>query len=471
MPPRLPVERTVLGKVPPSVLQNLVDQDRCRLLRTDLNDDGEPELLISFGKRPPGANRAPQTVSVWTDLQGDFEEVPYEIDYPYYASMLAPNLPPLKEVVGRDPAHKQLLRLKRAKNRWVEAIVAGSPTTQVYNPHWRDSDGDGYLDAIVARLKGASPVHLQLTPQAHWQLAPQRQLSAALPVSFLNSNPQLATDFAKLGLKFWLGDIDGDGAPDYLDMEQRALILKRGKVVQFMPPTADWEQIIPAELDGRAPAELVYLSQQSGQASKVKVFRLRDKTLVPIAQQNLPMRCPYGYAHDIDKDGKTELIFGGIDSHTPQFAIIGFRWEKGTLRENHTSLISGVPWRDSATCEYIPPKHSLVFAAQVEKGFIRRRWEVHTLLATLGKGMVEDTILLSGELVWTGDYDNDGNEEYVLSNPRGGVIAQFRNGAWHVAEIRRDAPLATATAVQRQGKPQLILVYHDGVIEATQIKR
>jgi hypothetical protein len=472
MPPRLPIERTALGKVPPSALRNLVDRGRCRLLPTDLDDDGEPELLISFGTRPFGANPNPQAVSVWTDLQGEFVEAPYDIAYPYYASTLAPEILPLKEVVGRDRAHKQLLRLKRAKNRWVEAIVAGSPTTQVYNPHWRDSDGDGYLDAIVARLKGTSPVHLQLTPQSRWRPAPQRRLSAALPVSFLNSNPQLAPDFAQLGLKFWLGDVDGDGAPDLLDSELRALILKSGKTVFFSTPPSEWEQFVLAELDGRAPNELVGVFQSGTQSAMFTVYRFQNDALVEVNHQVLPLvHQPYCYARDIDGDGKTELFFGGLDSRAPRFAIIGFREDKGTLRENYRKLITSVQWRASATREYVQPRDCLVFTAVAEQGWVRRKLEVHTILTAFGKGTAERTILLRGELIWAGDYDSDGYEEYVLRNSSGGVIAQLRDGAWYVTEITRAAPIAAAIALQRQGKLQLILVYHDGVIEAMQIKR
>lgn len=472
MPPRLPVEWTALGKVPPSALQNLTERGRCRLLSTDLDDDGEPELLISFGTRPFGANPTPQAVSAWTDLRGDFVDAPYDIAYPYYASTLAPDMPLLKEVVGRDRAHKQLLRLKRAQSRWVETTAAGSSKTQVYNPHWRDSDGDGYLDAVVARLKGASPVHLRLTPQARWQPAPQRRLSAALPVSFLNSNPQLATDFAQLGLKFWLGDVDGDSAPDLLDAESRALILKSGKTVFFNMPPSEWEQFVLTELDGRAPNELVCVFQSGTQSAMFTVYRLWNDSLIEINHQVLPLvHQPYCYARDIDGDGKAELFFGGLDSRAPRFAIIGFRQDKGILRENYRKLITSVQWRASATREYVQPRHSLAFTAVAEQGWFWRKLEVHTILAAFDKGTAERTILLRGELIWAGDYDSDGYEEYVLSNSSGGAIAQLRDGAWYVTEIRRAAPIAAATALQRQGKPQLILVYHDGVIEAMQIKR
>jgi len=73
--------------------------------------------------------------------------------------------------------------------------------------------------------------------------------------------------------------------------------------------------------------------------------------------------------------------------------------------------------------------------------------------------------------IWAGDYDGDGNEEYVLSHPQGGVIAQFREGAWRIASIRRAAPIAAAVAVKREGKPVLILIYADGVIESVEITR
>jgi len=78
---------------------------------------------------------------------------------------------------------------------------------------------------------------------------------------------------------------------------------------------------------------------------------------------------------------------------------------------------------------------------------------------------------LEGRVVWFGDYDSDGNEEYVLSHTAGGGIAQFRDGQWRYTPLLTGEPIVAAFPARRNGQPTLIVVYRNGALEAIRLAR
>jgi hypothetical protein len=78
---------------------------------------------------------------------------------------------------------------------------------------------------------------------------------------------------------------------------------------------------------------------------------------------------------------------------------------------------------------------------------------------------------LEGRVVWFGDYDSDGNEEYVLSHTAGGGIAQFRDGQWRYTPLLTGEPIVAAFPARRNGQPTLIIVYRNGALEAIRLAR
>jgi hypothetical protein len=294
-----------------------------------------------------------------------------------------------------------------------------------------------------------------------------------------------------------LPDSDGDGKPEQLDVLRRTIRLSRGKQIPFPHPFTAGEQWLVAELDGTAPQEIIYARQSGTPANtlfEITVYHLKDGKLHTILTHSLPKEYYLALeAMDVDGDGRDELITNTVESGNRARWTV-WRYADGALVEQsgeHRTRLRGLKdaeWlmRGKRTLA-ANTTHTQLRGFQFNPPSSETRamllddappvLQAATVLAGIPDGEAAAdpaqwaVLDLEGRVVWFGDYDSDGNEEYVLSHTAGGGVAQFRDGQWRYTPLLTGEPIVAAFPAQRNGQPTLIIVYRNGALEAIRLAR
>jgi hypothetical protein len=479
----------------------------------DLNGDGETEAVAVFAKitlkhGEPG---------VWTDLKGKFQKLPVPVIYDWELALYPKNAPEtrrqplLREVLGWNPESGQIVRVQSITPLRLETITSLHPE-RVLHSEMVDADLDGELDTMIVQLPSRF-VAFQLNSARQWQLvktplpAPQevvrqleQQVSAVVPHPSGLPAVQIPGKFFHQKPRPFvpLPDGDGDGIPERLNTLNRTVLFSSGKKTPFPHPFEAGEQFLTAELDGRAPTELVYIHHDQHGVTAL-VYQLEAGKLRLIAKQALVEAdyAPFA-ARDLDGDGRDELIsVKNNDRHTVRWHVWRYEAFKfQPMSETHRTpleltyapverVLAGKKTLAGLTSHKIVDRREVAAptSSTETSGFQLGAFKTiysgrsATILAGLPDAAPQNSpdrwksIVLDGRVLWYGDFDNDGHEEYALTRPEGGAIAQFRDGVWRVSDLQRGAPLTAAFPAQRHGKPCLILVYQNGVVEAARMGR
>ena len=480
----------------------------------DLDDDGNHEVVAVRQRLSTRQGDA----ALWSDLHGKFETLPIAVfceytytPFPAYESK-RPTQPILqREVMGWDATTQRLTRLRREGNAFALAAAGDARSERFPDATIFDADADGASETLLVYLS-QSPLAFRLTAEGRWQpltepvpdpsrveeqllqqvttrrMLPSGQVAHSIPAPFMYQPPRPTVP---------LPDSDGDGKPEQLDVLQRTIRLSRGKQIPFPHPFTAGEQWLVAELDGTAPQEIIYARQSGTPANtlfEITVYHLKDGKLHTILTHSLPKEYYLALeAMDVDGDGRDELITNTAASGNRTRWTV-WRYANGALVEQsgeHRTDLSRL-----ADAEWLMRGKRTLAANTTHE--LRRGYRVGgsdteapaTLLSEAPSILQTATVLagipdgdaaaaparwavlaLDGRVVWFGDYDSDGNEEYVLSHTAGGGIAQFRDGQWRYTPLLTGEPIVAAFPAQRNGQPTLIVVYRNGALEAIRLAR
>jgi hypothetical protein len=480
----------------------------------DLDDDGNHEVIAVRQRLSARQGDA----ALWSDLKGKFATLPIAVfceptytPFPPHESKRSTQPILQREVMGWDATTQRLTRLRREGDAFALAAAGDARSERFPDATIFDADADGAPETLLVRL-APRPMAFRLTPEGRWQpLAepvpdpssviaqlqdqvslkhhqPSGQLQISTPAVFLYQLPRPTVS---------LPDGDGDGAPEQVDVEKRTIRFSSGKQIPFPHPFTAGEQWLVAELDGAAPQEIVYARQSGTPANtlfEITVYHLKDGKLHTILTHSLPKEYYLALeAMDVDGDGRDELITNTVESGNRTRWTV-WRYANGALVEQsgeHRTDLSRL-----ADAEWLMRGKRTLAANTTHE--LRRGYRVGgsdteapaTLLSEAPSILQTATVLagipdgeaaadpaqwavldLEGRVVWFGDYDSDGNEEYVLSHTAGGGIAQFRDGQWRYTPLLTGAPIVAAFPAWRNGQPTLIVVYRNGALEAIRLAR
>jgi len=480
----------------------------------DLDDDGNHEVIAVRQRLSARQGDA----ALWSDLNGKFETLPIAVfckptytPFPPHESK-RPTQPILqREVMGWDATTQRLTRLRREGNAFALTAIGDVRTERFPIATVFDADGDGVPETLLVHL-APRPMAFRLTPEGRWQpltepvpdpnsvverlrnavslrrQQPSGQVNTSTPAVFLYQLPRPTVS---------LPDSDGDGKPEQLDVLRRTIRLSRGKQIPFPHPFTAGEQWLVAELDGTAPQEIIYARQSGTLVNtlfEITVYHLKDGKLHTILTHSLPKEYYLALeAMDVDGNGRDELITNTAASGNRTRWTV-WRYADGALVEQsgeHRTDLSRL-----ADAEWLMRGKRTLAANTTHE--LRRGYRVGgsdteapaTLLSEAPSILQTATVLagipdgdaaaaparwavlaLDGRVVWFGDYDSDGSEEYVLSHAAGGGIAQFRDGQWRYTPLLTGEPIVAAFPARRNGQPTLIIVYRNGALEAIRLAR
>jgi hypothetical protein len=484
----------------------------------DLDDDGNHEVIAVRQRLSARQGDA----AIWSDLRGKFETLPIAVfceytytPFPAYESK-RPTQPILqREVMGWDATAQRLTRLRREGDAFALAAAGDARFERFPDATIFDADGDGASETLLVYLS-QSPLAFRLTAEGRWQpltepvpdpsrveeqllqqvttkrMLPSGQVAHSIPAPFMYQPPRPTVP---------LPDSDGDGKPEQLDVLRRTIRLSRGKQIPFPHPFTAGEQWLVAELDGVAPQEIVYarlnrtfVNSQLEINFEINVYHLKDGKLHTILTHSLPKEYYLALeAMDVDGDGRDELITNTVESGNRARWTV-WRYANGALVEQsgeHRTRLRGLKdaeWlmRGKRTLA-ANTTHTQLRGFQFNPPGSETRamllddappvLQAATVLAGVPDGEAAAdpaqwaVLDLEGRVVWFGDYDSDGNEEYVLSHTAGGGIAQFRDGQWRYTPLLTGEPIVAAIPARRNGQPTLIVVYRNGALEAIRLAR
>jgi hypothetical protein len=510
-PPPLPeFMRESLGQLPtPPGAREVV-----AAFPVDLDDDGNHEVIAVRQRLSARQGDA----AIWSDLRGKFETLPIAVfceytytPFPAYESK-RPTQPILqREVMGWDATAQRLTRLRRDGGNFALTAISEARSERLPYATLFDADADGAPETLLVYLD-SRPMAFRLTPEGRWQpltepvpdpnsvverLRNAVSLRRQQPSGQVNTSTPAVFEYQRPRPTVPLPDGDGDGAPEQVDVEKRTIRFSSGKQIPFPHPFTAGEQWLIAELDGVAPQEIVYARQSGTQAFphfEITVYHLKGGALHPILTHGFPREYYLALeAIDVDGNGRAELVANTAASGNRTRWTV-WRYANGALVEQsgeHRTDLSRL-----ADAEWLMRGKRTLAANTTHE--LRRGYRVGgsdteapaTLLSEAPSILQTATVLagipdgdaaaaparwavlaLDGRVVWFGDYDSDGNEEYVLSHSAGGGVAQFRDGQWRYTPLLTGAPIVAAFPAQRNGQPTLIIVYRNGAIEAIRLAR
>jgi hypothetical protein len=507
----LTIERESLGQFPPAPGARRV----ITAFPVDLDDDGNYEV-IGIRER---LSAKQGDAALWTDLNGKFERLPLAVFYerlymPFPATF--ENTRPKRsilqrELLGWDATSQRVMRLRRQGDSFTTMAISDERSQRFPDATIFDADADGVSEMLLVYL-APRPTAFRLTPEGRWQLLPAPVPDPRLAIERLHDKvsmkrPHPSGHFTiSTPVEFFyqyprpfvpLPDGDGDGVPEQVDVENRVIRFSTGKRVPVPHPFTAGEQWLVAELDGVAPQEIIYARQSGTRALmhfEITVYHLKDGKLHPILTQGFPKKYYLALeATDVDSDGRAELVANTAASGNRTRWTV-WRYANGTFTEqsgeHRTELnrLSDAEWLMrgrrtlAASTTYLHGEGYQMPVSDSETPGItlpEARYSVRagTVLAGIPDGDAAadpkqwKVLAVDGRIVWFGDYDSDGSEEYVLSNPSGGGIAQFREGQWRFVPLETGAPIVAAFPSQHNGQPALIIVYENGAIERVRLRK
>jgi len=480
----------------------------------DLDDDGNHEVVAVRQRLSARQGDA----ALWSDLHGKFETLPIAVfceptytPFPPHESKRSTQPILQRELLGWDATTQRLTRLRRDGGDFALTAIGEARSEQLPYATLFDADGDSAPETLLVRL-APHPTAFRLTPEGRWQLLtepvpdpssviaqlqdqvsqkhrqPSGQLHISTPAVFLYQPPRPTVS---------LPDSDGDGKPEQLDVVRRTIRFSRGEQIPFPHPFTAGEQWLVAELDGAAPQEIIHARQSGTPANtlfEITAYHLKDGKLHTILTHSLPKEYYLALeAMDVDGDGRDELITNTVESGNRARWTV-WRYANGALVEQsgehrtRLSRLKDAEWlmRGRRTLA-ANTTHTQLRGFQFNPTSSETRamlfddappvLQAATMLAGVPDGEAAAdpaqwaVLDLEGRVVWFGDYDSDGNEEYVLSHTAGGGIAQFRDGQWRYTPLLTGEPIVAAFPVQRNGQPTLIVVYRNGALEAIRLAR
>jgi hypothetical protein len=480
----------------------------------DLDDDGNHEVIAVRQRLSARQGDA----ALWSDLKGKFATLPIAVfceptytPFPPHESKRSTQPILQRELLGWDATTQRLTRLRREGNAFALTAIGDVRTERFPIAKVFDADGDGASETLLVYLS-QSPLAFRLTAEGRWQpltepvpdpsrveeqllqqvttkrMLPSGQVAHSIPAPFMYQPPRPTVP---------LPDSDGDGKPEQFDVLQRTIRLSRGKQIPFPHPFTAGEQWLVAELDGTAPQEIIYARQSGTPANtlfEITVYHLKDGKLHTILTHSLPKEYYLALeAMDVDSDGRDELITNTVESGNRARWTV-WRYADGVLVERsgehrtRLSRLKDAEWlmRGKRTLA-ANTTHTQLRGFQFNPPSSETRamllddappvLQAATVLAGVPDGEAAAdpaqwaVLDLEGRVVWFGDYDSDGNEEYVLSHTAGGGIAQFRDGQWRYTPLLTGEPIVAAFPARRNGQPTLIIIYRNGAIEAIRLAR
>jgi hypothetical protein len=431
-----------------------------RLLITDLDDDGHPEVtVIHVGKSPiwvrspfdkPSTLRFENVRGVW------MEDCPFE-DCPFVPKAL-----PVWTADGR-------LRLLRWKDE--KAIL--DPLPNLPDVPMEDAcigRGESIETVFLHVYRGKNVWVFILSPQGEWKFA-SRFTSQAIGD---------------------LADLDRDGFLDALRIQwhpsEFARVLwggQKGKETNLGAWMRGGSPQV-ADLDGDGWMEIVMVAEDK--RLKIWRFEQREKRLKVIANSSpLPVTddafslSPF----DLDGDGRKEIV---VMDHSGNFWVFRWRDEKLRMWQGKIGLkVAGLFWEQVkfgdhlALCIY-PSRPVLLFSPRIWLEGWRLQWEFQrdvwfSVFCLLPKG--ERALSPSNwriqeapfELRFAGDIDGDGSDEVIGYDGRWRCWRLYRAEVTKAGELRwrdvllgREEPKAFAMLVdgERRG---LVVGWEDGRLE------
>lgn len=510
-PPPLPeFMRESLGQLPtPPGAREVV-----AAFPVDLDDDGNHEVVAVRQRLSARQGDA----AIWSDLRGKFETLPIAVFCEPTSTPFAlfegrrPKQPIVqRELLGWDATTQRLTRLRRDGGNFALTAISEARSERLPYATLFDADGDSAPETLLVRL-APRPMAFRLTPEGRWQpltepvpdpnsvverLRNAVSLRRQQPSGQVNTSTPAVFEYQRPRPTVPLPDGDGDGAPEQVDVEKRTIRFSSGKQIPFPHPFTAGEQWLIAELDGVAPQEIVYARQSGTQAFphfEITVYHLKGGALHPILTHGFPREYYLALeAIDVDGNGRAELVANTAASGNRTRWTV-WRYANGALVEQsgeHRTDLSRL-----ADAEWLMRGKRTLAANTTHE--LRRGYRVGgsdteapaTLLSEAPSILQTATVLagipdgdaaaaparwtvlaLDGRVVWFGDHDSDGNEEYVLSHSAGGGVAQFRDGQWRYTPLLTGAPIVAAFPAQRNGQPILIVVYRNGALEAIRLAR
>ena len=480
----------------------------------DLDDDGSHEVVAV--RQRLSARQG--NVALWSDLHGKFETLPIAVFCePTYTSFALyegrrPKQPIVqRELIGWDATTQRLTRLRRDGGNFALTAIGEARSEQLPYATLFDADSDSVPETLLVSL-APRPTAFRLTPEGRWQplaepvpepsrveeqlfqqvatkrTLPSGQVAHSIPAQFLYQRPRPTVS---------LPDGDGDGKPEQFDVLRRTIRLSSGKQIPFPHPFTAGEQWLIAELDGAAPQEIIYARQSGTPANtlfEITAYHLKDGKLHTILTHSLPKEYYLALETlDVDGDGRDELVMNTIESGN-RVRWTTWRYANGALVEQsgeHRTRLRGLKDAEwlmrgkrtlAANTTHTQLRGFRFNPTSSETGAMLLddappMLQAATVLAGIPDGEAAAdpaqwaVLDLEGRVVWFGDYDSDGNEEYVLSHTAGGGIAQFRDGQWRYTPLLTGEPIVAAFPAQRNGQPTLIVVYRNGALEAIRLAK
>jgi hypothetical protein len=440
--PPFRLQRKILAKLPYAPQ---------RLLITDLDDDGHPEVTAI------GANKTP----VWVRFPFDkpstlrFENVP--ADWLVDCSFVLKALP-----VWTADRRLRLLRWKDGK-----AILEPLPNLpDVPMEYACIGRGESKETVFLRVYRGKNVWVFILSPQGEWQ--------------FVSRFTSQAIDD--------LADLDRDGFLDALRIENVAWVLWGGRKEKGTNLGAWMRHGYPqvADLDGDGWMEIVMVARDK----RLKIWRFdrRERRLkVVSASPPLPVTWADFSLHlfDLDDDGRKEIV---VADWSGNFWVFQWRDEKLRMWQGKIGLkVAGLFWEQVkfgdhlALCIY-PSRPVLLFSPRIwlEGGKLRWRFREEvwfSVFCLLPKG--EKALSPSNwriqeapfEVEFADDIDGDGSDEVIGYDDRWRCWRLYRAEMTKAGELRwrdvllgREEPKAFAMLVdgERRG---LVVGWRDGRLE------
>ncbi len=286
LPPQ--VRRQTLGTISPRPFRWLV---------TDLDSDGNAELLLLYGTGPFWVRFGEASLEE-VNLQGKV----LKVFFPSEESLLP--LAPIRAVPVRTHQGYGLLR-------WRNGAPTLTPFPKVLPVDfcaWMDADGNGVADDLIVR-SGQRRFWLQLDGEGEWQFRAELPSGLKEPV---------------LGL----GDIDGDGHPELITPQG---ILWGNKRERTKMP--DQTFLAFGDFDGDGRTDILSISLKNPnqhQQLTVHLWRFEPKqrqlVATPVQLVATPVQFPQGSTwspfvtvatvRDLDGDGRAEALLNDQESLT-----------------------------------------------------------------------------------------------------------------------------------------------------------
>jgi hypothetical protein len=451
--PPFRLQRKLLAKLP---------YEPDRVLITDLDDDGHPEVTAIRANRPP----------IWVRFPFDKPSIlPFEnwqaIQMRVPCCQFVPKALPVWTVDRR-------LRLLRWKDE--KAIL--DPLPNLPDVPMEDAfvdQGEGTETVFLDVYRGENVWVFILSPQGEWQFA-SRFTSQA--IRFYSVRICSITDLA---------DLDRDGFLDALWIEDIAWVFWGGQKEKETNLGAWMRYGFPqvADLDGDGWAEIVMMAEDK--RLKIWRFEQRERRLkVVAASPPLPVGWNTYHMHlfDLDGDGQKEIVVANMSGN---FWV--FQWRDGKLKmwQSKQEEFAGIEpklmkFGDQLALCGLQWRPVLLFPPRIWLEGWRLQWQFQgavgfSIFCLLPKG--EKALSPSNwriqeapfDIEFAGDIDGDGSDEVIGYDGRWRRWRLYRAEMTKAGELRwrdvllgKDEPKAFAMLVdgERRG---LVVGWEDGRLE------